>query len=131
MPDYHGEGGATVQTERYAALVAQRDRQREADRFYILTLPQPADVQAPGSTSTETPAPRERRQPRRPNDNPTRPRKRDKAGASRLRRELHGALLYNFSAERAMVRDSKRKTNRDTYHANLDALLGSRPRRKR
>ena len=32
MPDYHGEGGATANTERYRELVALRKRDEEMDR---------------------------------------------------------------------------------------------------
>jgi len=129
MPDYHGEGGATVQTERYAQLLAERDRQREADEHYRATrprpMPEPEKVEAPAKPKHKA------RRSRRHSDNPTRPRKRDKAGASRLRRQLHGALMYWHDAERAMVRDAEAAERRAKRRAALEAIVGPRRKRKR
>ena len=124
MPDYHGEGGATVKTEHYAKLIAERNRQREADKHHRATRPRPipTPVTVP-ETTTEAPAkPKHKaRRSRRHSDNPTRPRKRDKQGASRLRRQLHGALMYWHDAERAMVRDAEAAERREKMDAEYGA----------
>ena len=76
MPDFHGEGGATV---KYAEQVDRRNRQLEADKHYRATRPRPipTPVTVP-EAKTEAPAkPKHKARPsRRPNDNPTRPKDR-------------------------------------------------------
>ena len=135
MPWHSFEGdGATVKTEHYAKLIAERNRQREADEHHRATRPRPipTPVTVP-ETTTEAPAkPKHKaRRSKCPNDNRTRPRKRDKQGASRLRRQLHGALMYWHDAERAMVRDAEAAERRAKRRAALEAIVGPRQTRKR
>ncbi len=129
MPDYHGEGGATVKTEHYAKLIAERNRQREADKHYRATrprpMPEPEKVEAPSKPKPKT------RRSRRHSDNRTRPRKRDTQGARRLRKKLYPGILYNFNVEQAMVRDCEAQERREQRRNDIDDVCGPRRKRRR
>ena len=130
MPWHSFEGdGATATTERYRQLVDDRKRAEREERTYRASRPQP--VTEPEKVETPAKPKHKARRSKRPNDNRTRPRKRDKQGASRLRRQLHGALLYWHDAERAMVRDVEAAERRAESSQDLDSIVGPRRPRKR
>ena len=130
MPWHRFEGdGPTATTERYRQLVDDRKRAEREEHTYRASRPQPVTepekVEAPAKPKLKA------RRSKCPNDNRTRPRKRDKQGASRLRRQLHGALMYWHDAERAMVRDAEAAERRAKRRAALEAIVGPRQTRKR
>lgn len=130
MPDYHGEGGATADTERYRELVAQRKRDEEMARHVrVIHAPVPEPEPEP-QPEGETEAPRTQRKRRR-KEITARPKKPDYARRSRLRKEMMPGILYRFNAERAMVRDAENREKREEARDLIDDICGPRKRRKR
>ena len=139
MPDYHGEGGATANTERYRELVALRKRGEEMARHLrVIHAPVPEPEPEPEPEGETQGAPRTQRRRRQQKawpwpgpENPTRPRRSDRQAIARVKRELYPGILYGFNAERAMVRDAEDREKREEARDLIDDICGPRKRRKR